>query len=218
MIHVPTLLSQVNPFVETVEVKMNDAYVLADFVKDNRQWVNNPDINVRDAEDIFFASLFDHEFLLEPVDGAAFTRKQRINVLLGGEHVFQMLNDTHIEYWIGTLNAIVQGERTRRGFIKQCVHNGSLKVVLQKFESDEYYKVFPEELDFTLDKPEDSILRSRGVNPGCDHYVEAVNARRIALGVKPYLPKSNSPQHHLVEPTSLKLLTSQEYMVQRNTI
>ncbi|QFT13537.1 hypothetical protein [Vibrio sp. THAF190c] len=194
---------------------MNDAYIFADFLEDNRHWTNQQEADIKQIEATFITSLFDHEFRLEPLDGAAFTHQQGIDVLLGGEHVFNKLKDTHIEYWIGTLNAIIQGERTHRGYIKQCISNGALKAVLQKFDSDEYYKIFPEELDFTLDNKQDSALRARGVNPASTQYVDSVNERRIALGVKPYMPKESSPEHHINTPSSMHLLTSQEYMLQK---
>lgn len=197
---------------------MNHAYVLADFLEDNRQWTSHAEIAPQEVEAIFLAALFDNEFMLEPLDGIAFTQKQGIDALLGGKHVFNKLKDTHIEYWIGTLNAIIQGERKQRGYIKQCIDNGALKVVLQKFDSDEYYKLFPEELDFTLDRPHDSALRQRGINPASDSYVEAVNNRRIALGVKPYMPKSNSPTQHHDHLTDDCLLTPQSYMMQRSIL
>lgn len=197
---------------------MNDAYVLADFLEDNRQWTNEPVTDVVEAEAIFFASLFDHVFMLEPFEGALFIQQHGINPLLGGEHVFNKLNDTHIEHWIGTLNAIIQGERMRRGYIRQCIYNGALKVVLQKFDSDEYYKIFPEELDFTLDKPKDAALRARGINPASSQYVNSVNERRIALGVKPYMPKESSPEHHIDTPSNIHLLTPQDYMMQKSII
>lgn len=195
---------------------MNDAYVLADFLEDNRQWTNKPITDVFEAEAIFFASLFDHVLVLDPLESTLFIQQQGINPLLGGEHVFNKLNDTHIEHWIGALNAIIQGERTRRGYIKQCIRNGALKVVLQKFESDEYYKIFPEELDFTLDKPQESVLRSRGINPASTQYVNSVNERRIALGVKPYMPKENSPVYHIDAEYLDNLLTPQDYIMQKS--
>jgi len=190
---------------------MNDAYLLADFLEDNRQWTSQETTNLAYAEAIFFASLFDYEFNLEPLNGEAFIQTHGINVLLGGKHVFERLQGTHIEYWIGGLNAIIHGERVCRGFIKQCIHNGSLKIILQKFDCDDFYNNFPEERDSHCVKSHEDNTPL----PLFHQSLMAINHRRTALGVKPYIPNSNKQGQQVETPPDTYFLTPQEYMIQK---
>ena len=49
-----------------------------------------------------------------------------------------------------------------------------------------HQQLFPEDYDFMYDDSWDAKLRSQGINPMSEEYIQEVNERRLALGVEPF--------------------------------
>ena len=63
---------------------------------------------------------------------------------------------------------------------------------LSDLASQIHREKFPEEYDFMYDSSWDAHDRKKGINPMRQEYIDAVNSRRVALGVSP-LSESGMP-------------------------
>lgn len=199
---------------ESLNVRLNKVGVLADFIRANKNWTTlAPEhVNVREAETIFIDATCEHEFFLEPSNWMETLESTELKLGGDGTEIINIVKISEAFMWIGILNAIIRSERFNSGTIRHCIANGSLQAVLNVFEYGEHHAIFPEEVDFTQDSREDVLLRKHGANPMSEGYVNQVNERRIALGVVPYMPKSESPQRHIDLQDDITLLTSNQYM------
>lgn len=64
---------------------------------------------------------------------------------------------------------------------------------LSDLASQIHREKFPEEYDFMYDSSWDAHDRKKGINPMKQEYIDAVNSRRVALGVSP-LSESGMPR------------------------
>lgn len=85
--------------------------------------------------------------------------------------------------------------------------------MLTTHQSHLHRELFPEEYDRMFDDCSYARLRGQGVNPMSKDYIDRVNDWRLAMGVRPYIPTQQSPEHHHRAMENPAFIDSHDYIV-----